>query len=158
MKTKLLALSLLSAGLIAGTSAMAASATHGVAVSATIVGNCKFQATSGATLAFGSIDPSLTAPVTATGSATYRCTTGVTPTIASDDGMNESGVGAPRMRIGATANYLPYSFTVGGLVAGSGHGAAGDKSLTLTGTVAVADFAVAAAGAYVDTLTLTINP
>ena len=62
-------------------SPITASATHGVAVSASITGNCKFQAASGATLAFGAIDPSGAGAVTASGTAAYRCTTGVSPTV-----------------------------------------------------------------------------
>lgn len=158
MKTRILALSLLSAGLMTAGSALAASTTHAVAVSATITGNCKFQAASGATLAFGTIDPSGAGNVTTSGTATYRCTTGVSPTVTSDDGLNELAAGAPRMRIGATTNYLPYSFSLAGLVAGTGHGAGNDKTLTINGTVLQSDYANAAAGAYVDTLTLTIAP
>ena len=158
MKTKILALSLLSAGLMSASVAMAASTTHSVAVSATVTGNCRFQAVSGATLAFGTIDPSGVGAVTTSGTAAYRCTTGVSPTVTSDDGANETGPAAPRMRIGVTANYLPYTFTIGALVAGTGHGAGQDKTLTINGSIAQVDYANAAAGNYVDTLVLTIAP
>jgi len=158
MKTKIIALALAAAGLVSVTTAYAASTTHAVAVSATVTGNCRFQAASGATLAFGTIDPSLLAPVTATGTAAYRCNTGISPTITTDVGLWETGPAAPRMRDGVTANYLPYTFTIGALVAGSGHGAGQDKTLTINGSVAVANFAAAAAATFNDTLTLTIAP
>ena len=156
VKAKLLAVALISAGLVSP-AAMAASTTHTLAVSATVVGNCKFNTAGPTTLAFGSIDPSAAAPATATASVTFRCTTGTTSSMTSDDGLYDVA-GAPRMKDAGT-NYLPYSIgLVGTAQAGTGHGAGQDKTLTVNGTVAVADFQNAAAGAYADTVTLTIAP
>lgn len=158
MKSKLLALALVSAGLAASSAAMAASTTHTLAVSASVTGNCKFNSAGPTALAFGAIDPSSTTDATATATVTFRCTTGTTSSMTSDDGLYESGVGAPRMKDAGT-NYLPYSLSlVGAAQVGSGHGAAGDKTLTVNGTVLVADFQNATAGAYSDTVTLTIAP
>lgn len=160
MKTKILALALATTGLLSAANAIA-STTHAVAVSASVTGTCRFTAASGATLAFGAIDPTGVVPVTTSGTATYRCNNGLTPTITTDDGLWETGPAAPRMREGATANYLPYTFTlVGPFTAGTGHGAApaNSKTLTINGSIAVADFQAAAAATFNDTLTLTIAP
>lgn len=158
MKAKLLALALVSAGIVSSSAVMAASTTHVLNVSASVTGNCKFNTAGPTALAFGAIDPSSVVNATATASVTFRCTTGTTSSMSSDDGLNETGVGAPRMK-DAGANYLPYTMAlVGAAQAGTGFGAGQDKTLTVNGTVAVVDFANAAAGAYSDTVTLTIAP
>lgn len=156
---KILALALATASVLSAANAIA-STTHTVAVSATVTGTCRFNAASGATLAFGTIDPTGAVPVTASGTATYRCNNGTSPTVTTDDGLSETGANAPRMRAGATANYLPYTFTIAALAAGTGLGnaPANDKTLTINGSVAVADFQAAAAGTFNDTITLTIAP
>lgn len=158
MKTRIIALALATAGVLSAANAIA-STTHAVAVSATVTGTCRFNAASGATLAFGTIDPTGIVPVTTSGTATYRCNTGLSPGITTDLGMNEVGV-VSRMRAGVTTNYLPYSFTFGAFAAGTGHGnaPANDKTLTINGSIAVADFQAAAAGSFTDTLVLTISP
>ena len=121
MKAKLLALALISAGLVSP-AVMAASTTHTLAVSATVLGNCKFNTAGPTALAFGSIDPSGVAPATATNTVTFRCTTGTTSSMTSDDGLNESGVGAPRMKEAGGA-FLPYTLSlVGSAQLGTGFG------------------------------------
>lgn len=158
MKSKLLALALVSAGLVSSSAVMAASTTHVLSVSAAVTGNCRFNTAGPTALAFGAIDPSTLVPATATASVTFRCSTGTTSSMTSDDGLNETGVGAPRMFDGT--NYLPYTMAlVGSAQLGTGHGAGQDKTLTVNGSVAVADFQNATASAgYVDTVTLTIAP
>lgn len=136
----------------------AASTTHNLNVSATVVGNCRFIDAGPTALAFGSIDPSSATNATATATVNFRCTTGTTSSIASVVGANDLG-GVHRMNSGT--DFMPYTVGFGGtdVQPGSGHGAAGNKALVVTGTVAVADFQNAPASTgYVDTLVLTISP
>lgn len=136
----------------------AASTTHQLNVSATVVGNCRFNDVGPTALAFGSIDPTSTTDATATANVSFRCTSGTTSSIASVVGANDVG-GVHYVSDGA--NSMAYTVGFGGTDAqvGSGHGAGGDKTLAVTGTIAVADFQNAPASTgYVDTLTLTISP
>lgn len=76
--------------------------------------------------------------------------------IVSDDGLYSSGANAPRMRHGVNvAQFMPYSITLpqSGTVPKNTN-----QTLTVTGTVLVADFQNALAGAYSDTVILTITP
>lgn len=155
-KKKLMVLVL--ATVLAPSAVTAASTTHGLNVSATVVGNCRFNDAGPTALTFGSIDPTSTTDKTATANVSFRCTNGTTSSIASAVGANDVG-GVHHMSDGT--NLLPYAVGFGGTDAqlGSGHGAAGNKTLVVTGTVAVADFQNAAASTgYVDTLVLTISP
>ena len=79
-----------------------------------------------------------------------------TPIIFSNDGLYSTGANAPRMRHGINlATYLPYVIDVpqSGTVARNVV-----QTLTVTGTVLVADFQNALVGAYSDTVVLTISP
>jgi spore coat protein U-like protein len=138
-----------------------AAGTHTIGVSATILSknNCQFTNAGATALAFGSIDPSSLAPVTATASMTFRCTGSsavATYFVASDDGLYETGVGAPRMRHATSpANYLPYTLNLPQTASVPRNTV---TTLTITGTVAVADFQNALAGAYADTVVMTMTP
>jgi len=156
MNTKILALALVAAGLVSG-NALAASSTNTLNVTASVTGTCKFNSAGPSTLAFGAIDPSSATNATATTNVTYRCTKGTTSSVTTDNGSNYS---APNKRMkDSGTNYLVYSTAlVGGAQVGIGHGAGNDLTLTVNGTVAVADFQNAAAGSYTDTVVLTIAP
>jgi hypothetical protein len=57
------------------------------------------------------------------------------------------------------ANPLPYTLGfAGGTQTGNGFGAGQDLTLVVTGTIAVADFQNAFAGAYTENVTLNITP
>ena len=138
----------------------AASTTHQLDVTATVNGTCQFN-TAGPTAlnianSAGAIDPTLAGNATGSATVLFRCTTGTTSAITADNGVNFSG--SRRVKNGV-ANFMPYSLTLTGAAqAGTGHGAAGDKTLTVDATILNADFVNAAAGAYADTVTLTITP
>ena len=115
--------------------------------------------TTPSTLAFGAIDLSSSSAKTASTTTTYRCTTGTAATVTRTDGANSVSAGTPRVKNSASADYMPYTLTLsGGTQTGTGHGAGQDKTLTIDGSIAVADFQNAPAGSYTDTVTLTINP
>jgi spore coat protein U-like protein len=74
-----------------------------------------------------------------------------------NNGLNASG-GSPRLTDGSS-HFIPYTLTLtGGTQVGTGHGAGQDKTLTIDGSIAVADFQNATANTYSDTVILTINP
>lgn len=138
---------------IGSTTALAAG-TASVAVSAAVSGNCKFN--SGGAVSFV-LDPSSASD--ATGTVTqpaFWCTKGSSYTLSDDDGVNESGVGAQRMKHATLAEYIPYTFAY--TASGTGTGKGTPITLDIASTVVNADFVNASAGAYADTVTLTITP
>jgi len=161
MKMKLVALALAATGSFIAVPALAASTTHTIAVSATVSGNCKFNTAGPTALTIatgaGVIDPSAAGPATGSVGVTFRCTTGTTSAITADDGLNASGPGARRVKQGA--NFMPYTFTLTNAAqVGSGFGAGNDKTVTVDASIVAANYQNAPAGAYTDTVTLTIAP
>ncbi|MGE5188864.1 MAG: spore coat protein U domain-containing protein [Gemmatimonadota bacterium] len=144
--------------LAAGAAAAADTAT--VAVSARVVGTCRFN--SGATLAFGDLpfDTSGNAlgigPITTT--LSFWCTNGASYTITDDEGLNEVVAGSQSMNSTTlgTTEYIPYSLTYSPAT-GTGLGPASPITLTLSGTVG-AVYATNTPDTYTDTVTLTIDP
>jgi spore coat protein U-like protein len=159
-KLKLATLGLISAGMLSIAPAFAASATNTLTVSATVTGNCKFNlAASALTIANSgaNIDPSVGTDATGTTNVLYRCTSGTTAAVTAANGTNASGT-QQRVKDAGT-NYMNYALGLtGGAQAGLGFGAGGDRTLVVTGTIVQADFVNAPAGAYSDTVVLTITP
>jgi len=157
MKTKILTAVLLTAGL--SSTAMAAD-TYSLAVSAQVLGKCKFTQLAGATLTLtntvGGIDPSLGTDATGSANITYRCTTGQAPTFTTDTGAHVSG-GSMRVADGA-GNFMVYTLALTSGGAGAGFGAGSDKTLAVGGTILAANNAAAAAGTYTDTVVVSVNP
>jgi len=153
MKTKLLILAgVCSLGVSAFGTAYAGD-TNTLTVSASVTGTCKFNSATSA-LAFGALDPSSTGNATAAGATTYWCTKGTVASTAADNGANYS---APNRRMTNGTEYIPYSMTLtGGTQTGAGKGT--PLTLSLAGTITNADFINASAGAYADTVTLTVTP
>ena len=161
MNLKLSALILATAGAISSVPALAASTTHTLSVSATVSGNCRFNTAGPTALTIatgaGVIDPAAVGPATGSATVTFRCTTGTSSAITADDGLNASGPGARRVSNGGA--FMPYSLSLTNAVqVGTGHGAGQDKTLTVDASITAANYANAAAGAYADTVTLTITP
>ena len=138
-----------------------ASTTHTLSIGATVLAknNCRFNTPGPTALDFGAIDPSSVVNKTATATTIFRCV-GSSPMatylIVSDDGLYRSGANAPRMRHGVNfAQFMPYTITLpqSGTVPKNTN-----QTLTVTGTILVADFQNALAGAYSDTVILTITP
>jgi spore coat protein U-like protein len=125
------------------------------------VGNaCKFQA-KGLSLAFGSLNPS--AAVTKTVSAVAAtanadkmgdCAPGQHMTLTSDNGLNYSG--SLRLKKSGTADYIPYSLAFPTTLTGQGSGSY--VTFTFSGTVLGPDYANAPAGAYSDTVIISVSP
>ena len=146
---------------VAAAGAASAAGGHTLAVGATVLSNsnCRFSNAGPTALAFGAIDPSGTGNRTATAAVGFRCGGSVAVavySVSSDDGLYESGANAPRMRHATDlTRFLPYSLDLpqSGSVPRNVN-----QTLTVTATVLTADYQNALAGAYADTVILTIVP
>ncbi len=128
--------------------------TNTLTVNANVVGTCKFN-TATSTLNF-TLDPSVGTDVTANTSVTYWCTKGQAASgVAAGQGANWSGT--TRRMLNGAANYIPYTLAFTGDTQVGG-GPTVPLTLGISGTVLGTDYTGATAGAYVDTVTLTLNP
>lgn len=156
-KTTLIALIALAAiaVLVPAGNAMA-NDTATVTVTANVVGTCKFSVAAGA-VSFGNLDPSVANDVNGTVvQPQFWCTKGASYTISDDNGANESGT-THRMVHGSTATeFIPYSFSY--TTTGLGNGPQDKVTMDIVAQVLGTDYAGALAGAYSDTVTLTITP
>lgn len=153
LKKNVLVVALCAAGVIGSTAALAGG-TATVAVSANVVGTCKFN--SGSPAVSFSLDPASASD--ATGTVTqpvFWCTKGASYSITDDNGLHVNG-GAQRMKHATLPEYIPYSFTY--TTNGTGTGKGTPITMHIASTVVNADFINASAGAYADTVTLTIAP
>lgn len=132
-----------------------------VSVSAAVLSKniCKFQGSSALTLAFGNISPASGTPATASASLAFSCggaALSVSYALNQDSGMYKTGPNANRMKHATLAAYLPYTFT---LTPSSGTVAKNvTQNVTVSGSVAPADFQGATMGVYADTVVITLNP
>ena len=135
--------------------AASAADTTSLAVSATVVGTCKFTGTSGINF---SLDPSSAAAATANGSITYWCTKGQVGTMTMGNGQHGTSPNYYVQSTGTPADQVKYSLSP--LTDSyTGAGKSTPKTLTIIGTVANADFINAAAHSdYTDSVTVTISP
>lgn len=145
----------------AGSDPAGAASSHALAVTAAVLSKntCRFQTTGPTAVAFGTINPAGTAPVTIGVTLQYRCNGAdavASWAVTSDDGLYESGAGQPRMRHAtATTAFLPYTLTfpASGTVPRNVV-----RNMTVSATITPANVANALAGAYADSLVLTIQP
>lgn len=132
-----------------------------LSVSATVLSKstCRFNTAAG-TLAFGTLDPSNPVDVSVTSSLIYRCNGSqplATFLITDDDGLNESGADANRMQHSTLAgNLLSYQLSYAPVSATVPKGT--NQTLTITGVVLGTGYQSAVAGAYTDTVILSIAP
>lgn len=136
MKSKYLVAGAAAVALLVPAASMAGNS-NTLTATATVQAVCNF-ATTTSSLAFGSIDPTGTGPVTQSTSIAYACTSGTTPTLT----MPASG------SMTSGANSLPFSLS------NTDTGSA----INITGTVAQTDYQAAPAGSYSGTVTYTIAP
>jgi spore coat protein U-like protein len=137
-----------------GVASLMAAGTAPLNISTSVVGNCKFN-TASATMNFGALDPANTANATATAALQFWCTKNAAYTVTDNGGANRSGT-QRRLR-GTGTNYINYAITPY-VASGTGAGRTAAITLNLTGTINNADYINAAAGAYADVVTFTINP
>lgn len=120
---------------------------------------CKFSSAT-LLLDFGNLNPASAANATASTTATFTCNgggAGATGAFAFSTNNGLYAAGGPRMRHATLAGeFVPYSFS---LSPASGVIAKGATlTLTVTGTILASDFQNAAAGAYRDTVLITLAP
>lgn len=134
----------------------AATQTDAIPVTATVTSNCTI---SGGSIAFGSVDAvgdagGKAATVTA---PTINCTKGASVAVTDDDGENELAADAPRMTNGT--DFIAYTVGYTTPLTGEGMGVPQDigDSLALSASFAAGALDLASAGAYTDTLTITIT-
>lgn len=160
MKTNRIVLKAIAAALLTA-SGVASADTQSLAVSATVPAICKFS-TASRTLSFDIAANPFAATVSGVLDAAiqYKCSNGTAATsVTRNDGANSIAAGTPRMRRAATADYIPYTLTFSGdTQTGTGFGSGQEKTLTVTSSIAAADFANATAGTYTDSVTLTLSP
>ena len=132
-----------------------------LAIGATVLSksNCKFNSAAGSTLDFGNIDPSGATNATATVNLVVRCGGSAATaaySITSNDGLHSTGPAQPRLQHTVTATaFLAYTLNtpLSGTVPKNT-----DTAVTLTGTITPASYQNALAGAYADTVVLTLSP
>lgn len=142
----------LAAAVVIGMSGAAMAAGNStVDVSATVLGTCTIT---GGTAGFGNLDPAGAGLVSAVVTdPQVTCTNGAPYSITDDDGTNETGVNANQM-IDGSGNLIAYSFSY----TSSGLGTGGAVNIGLAASVAQVDYQNKPAGAYADTVTLTVTP
>jgi spore coat protein U-like protein len=137
----------------------AQAATGSLGISATVVSRSWCRLTSSPSLNFGTIDPTSAANAIATANVTFICLGfgGTTYLLWAGDGNHPAGAGLRRMRHATvTTEYLPYSLSISPAF-GNLPGITG-QTVTVTGTVAPADFRNARAGSFSDTVVITLDP
>lgn len=125
-----------------------------VAVSANVVGTCRFNGTGSISFA---LDPIVGGDVNGVISQpTFWCTRNASYTITDDLGTHESGSTFRMLHATIPTEYIPYSFTY--TATGTGAGQISPITMNIASMVTGANYTSAAAGNYSDTVTLTINP
>jgi len=141
--------------------AFAGSADTTFNVNATVAGSCTISATD---VNLGTYDPG--SALNGTGTITYQCTPGLSPSIALDGGSNSSGNPSGREMSGSSG-FLSYNIyqddsdtvlwgdgTDGSTVSAT---ADGNQDTATTYVTVPSGQSSAAAGSYTDTVTATIN-
>lgn len=153
-KTTLFTAFAASVALLSGAANAANSGT--LAVTAEVIAACEF--TSSTAVAFGNLNPATSPdPVAATGgSVAFWCTKGAAYTITMNDGANASGA-QKRMKGPGATDFIPYTLTPAATT-GTGAGKSTAVTVVIDGSVAKSAFEDATAGAYNDSVLVTITP
>lgn len=156
---RLLLLGLLALGLL-GTASAQAAGTAPVAVGAVVLSKnvCKFNSAALA-LPFGTINAISDSNAIATATLTFKCA-GADPvaaySITQNGGLHRTGVSQNRMKHATLAEYLPYSLS---MTPSSGTAVKNDTiTVTIQGLIQPSHFQNVRAGAYADTVVLSITP
>lgn len=141
----------IAAGILGLAAAMpAAAADVTVTVSATVAEVCVFSSNT-ALVSIGSINPSQAGPATGSGTFSYRCTSGVTPSFSGALTSIDLEKGTDKMT--ATLSYSPAT-----IEAGTGLGSGQAKTRTINASIAQADYENKPAGLYSKSFVITMTP
>lgn len=141
------------AAISSAASLAAAAGSTTLAVTASVSGNCKFTVAS-TPLGFGSIDPSLPGPFTATANVLYRCTKNTAS-------LGISGITGAHTMNATPVNLTPLSYTLaisGDTGAGLGFGPGNDLTAVVAGTITAAQVQNVIGTGYSENVTLNITP
>ena len=124
-------------------------------VSANVTGTCKFT-TNSFNMNFGALDPVLAPDVSLGTALTYKCTQNTAASSFSFDGIS---ISPTTVNIANGANTIPValSWTVPATL-GSGFGAGGTISMTVTGNITGTTYANVPAGAYTKNVAVVVAP
>lgn len=134
-------------------SSLAADSTT-MAMSANVIGTCKYSTTPA--LAFGVLDQTLSTDATASGNLQFWCTKGASYTL-SDQANPGVGDGAFAGAITNGTDAIPYTITYNNFT-GNGAGKTTLNTSTLTAKILNGDYVNVSAGAYTGTVTFTVAP
>ena len=148
---------------LAPVAAMASTATNTFAVSTLVLSVCTVAATP---LAFTNYDPTSGSNLDGTTTVAVLCTAGTPYNVRMSPGANGVTVTTRKMLLAAGADLLPYSLyrdsgrtqnwgATDGTDTAAGTGSGLPQTLTVYGRIASG--ATVAAGAYLDTVTVTVN-
>lgn len=156
---RLLVLGLLVLGLL-GSGLVQAAGTAPVAIGAVVLSKniCKFNSAA-LTLPFGTINAISDSDAIATATLTFKCA-GTDPmaaySITQNGGLHKTGVSENRMKHATLAEYLPYSLS---MTPAGGTAIKNDTvTVTIQGLIQPSHFQNVRAGAYADTVVLSITP
>jgi spore coat protein U-like protein len=136
--------------------AMAAD-TNTLTVNANVAGVCKFVAAT-STLNFAALDPSSSSDGSGVATVDYWCTKGAAAiTLASNDGIHSLALGQKRLKGPGAADFIPYTITLTPDVTPAG-GPGTTLHLGVAGSILNANYINASAGAYADTVSITVTP
>ena len=128
--------------------------TRTIQVTANVRGSCRFDSTPN--LDFGDLDPGLATDKEQSVDVTFKCTKGVSYQLTVGDGLNFSG-GTNRMSSALGTDFIAYEITPKSLT-GAGKGFGVTDTIQVKGTVRGPSYENVSAGAYADTITLSIQP
>ena len=135
---------------------VAAADSASVAVTANVIGTCKFN--SGGSITYTDLDPE-SASGTVAGTVTqpqFWCTNNAPYTITDDKGIHD-GTGTFRMQhSNVLSDFIPYTFTYN--ATGSGTGKTAPITMNIASAITVSDLANVSSGSYADTVTLSFTP
>lgn len=126
-----------------------------VRVTASVINNCKIISTRD--INFGALDPATANDRTANGSVNFVCTKNVDYALTADQGANFDAAAKRRQMKGGDRDFLPYALERESF-SGKGAGFGNPLSVTLTASVAGADYKNLPAADYVDVLRVTLTP
>jgi spore coat protein U-like protein len=159
MNKLIVAMAVIVAVMLVPLAAHAAPASFNVTATVLSKSICKFNTATSA-LAFGNLTPGSGVPGAGTALFNFVCNgsaANATFVITADDGLYSTGPGARRMRHATdVAQFIAYSINLNPVTATVPKGAV--QVLTVTGSIAPAAYNPAIAGAYADTVIISITP
>lgn len=138
---------IIAVALVAIASTTFAAGTATLTINANVLPTCSFVA-AGTTMTFAPIDPTSLVDATAQATINFNCSTGVAYAF--------TNPATASIANGPDTMTVDLVYTDGTAVPGTGSGV--DETLTIDGTITVANFTGKPAGAYTGTATLTVNP